>query len=179
MNYNLYNRRQALAAIASFAVTSACTPLKILFSNKDPGEHEYDRTLIAFMVTIIPGVQIESVGLTNIYYDHFYPFSPYIKIFAEALDKASVKKFSSEKFSELSTAKREVIVEEILSKGGIIGQLSFAALFMAQLSVYTGRCNSAENCELIDFECKDSETESYPDLANYTADPITRDGNPS
>ena len=179
MNYKMYNRRQALTAIATLALTSACTPIKILLSNREPVEKECDRTLIAFSEVIIPGNQSESPGLTDIYYDPYYPFAPYIKIFTEALDKASVKKFNSERFSELSRERKEIIVEEILSKRGIIAQLSFAALFMAQLSVYTGRCNSAENCELIDFECKDSETESYPDLANYIDNPITEDGNPS
>lgn len=178
MNCKLYNRRQAVSAIASLMVTSACTPLKVLFTNKKPVEKAYDRTLKAFSEAIIPGIQTEDPGLTDIYYDPAYPFAPYIKMFTAALDKASVKKFNSEDFSELSMERREAIVEEMLSKGGIIKQFSIAALFLIQLSVYTGLYNSAGICELIDFKCMDSETESYPDLSKYSCDPRTRDGNP-
>jgi len=179
MNYKLYNRRQALTAIASVSVTCGCTPLQILFTKKEPVERVYDRTLIAFIETIIPGVQTESPGLTGIYYDSYYPFSPYIKIFVEDLDKASVKKFNSENFSELSVEQRKDIVEDKLSGGGITRQFTTAALFLAQLTIYTGIYNSEGVCELLDFMCTDSETESYPDTVKYIGDPKTQDGNPS
>jgi len=175
----LYNRRQALSVITSFAVTSACAPLKVIFSNNGPEGRISDETLIAFTEVIIPGVQTELPGLTNIYYDPYYPFSRYLNIFIEALNKASTKKFNSEKFSQLPIEKREVIVEGMLSKAGIIGQFTTGALFLAQLSFYTGMSNSEWSCDLIDFKCMDSETESYPDLANYIEDPLTQDGNPS
>ena len=179
MIYKLYNRRRALSVIACFAVTTACTPLKVIFSKKKPVDGICDQTLISFTEVIIPGVKTGLPGLTNIYYDPYYPFSRYLNIFIEALNKASIKEFNSEKFSELPIEKREVIVEGMLSKAGIIGQFTTGALFLAQLSFYTGLSNSEGCCELIDFKCMDSETESYPDLANYIEDPQTRDGNPS
>lgn len=179
MNYKLYNRRQALTTIASVALTTACTPLKVLFANKEPVGKVYDPTLKAFMEAIIPGVLTESTGLTDIYYDPYFPFAPYLEIFTDALDKASAKKFNAEKFSELSVERRIDIVADKLSDGGIARQFSLAALFLAQLSIYTGLYNSEGICELLDFKCTDSETESYTDIVKYTGEPITPDGNPS
>ncbi len=122
MNYKLYNRRQALTTIASVALTTACTPLKVLFANKEPVGKVYDPTLKAFMEAIIPGVLTESTGLTDIYYDLYFPFAPYLEIFTDALDKASAKKFNAEKFSELSVERRIDIVADKLSDGGIARQ---------------------------------------------------------
>jgi choline dehydrogenase-like flavoprotein len=100
MNYKLYKRRQALTAIASVALTSACTPLKVIFSNKEPVERVYDRTLIAFAEAIIPGIQTSSSGLTDIYYDPYFPFAPYVEIFTDDLHFHTAHQVGSCRMSE-------------------------------------------------------------------------------
>jgi len=179
MRTKRYTRRQALAAFACLGITSSCTPINALFANKKPPDQTIDITLRAFMETVIPGIPINAQGLTGIFYDVYYPFYPYKKVLAEDLNRESYKKYNSKKFYNLSLEKREQIIERKLSKNGITQKLYVGAIWLTQLTVYTGIYNLEGECSLIDFKCMDSKTISYSDATSFLGVPATNNGNPS
>jgi len=179
MKRKLYTRREALAAFTYLSIASACTPIKILFADRRSGDSTYDITLRGFMETIVPGISLNASDLTSIFYDSYYPFSPYREILAEDLDKASYKRYNVKRFYDLSLEKRERIIDQKIRGNGIAKQLYVAAIWLSQLTIYTGNYNSEGECGIIDFKCEDSKTDSYPEPISFLGKPATINGNPS
>lgn len=179
MNRNLYTRREALVALSFLGFTASCTPIKVLFADRKPEEYTYDITLRAFMETIIPGISSDSPNLTHIFSDPYFPFAPYKEILAEDLDRTSFKEYKVERFYNLDLEKREQLVCSKLKKSRITQQIYFGALWLTQLAVYTGINNPDGACEIIDFKCMDSKTDSYANPISYLGKPATINGNPS
>lgn len=136
-------------------------------------------TLRAFSEVIIPEAQFEEPGLTDVFYDEYYPFLKYIRILSEDLDKVSKKEYQTDCFSDLSLIRRTEIVDRRLIHNGVSGAIYMAAIYLIQLSYFTGIYNPDKGCELIGFQCEDQETDSYQDIAYFEGDPATSDGNPS
>jgi hypothetical protein len=179
MKRKLYTRREALAALTFISLASSCTPVKILFADKNTEDNDHDRTIRAFMETIVPGISVDSPNLSDIFDDPYYPFSPYKEIFAEDLDRSSFRDYKVQHFYNLGLNKRALLLERKFSKRGITKQIYFGALWLSQLSVYTGINNPDGACDIIDFECKDSKTASYSAPLSYLGKPATLNGNPS
>ena len=174
-----FSRRQALGAFAYLGIASACTPIKVLLADKKPPDYTFDTTLRAFMETIIPGIPVDALDLTSIFYDAYFPFYSYKEILAEDLDKSSFSQYRVKRFYDLELAQREEIIERKLKKKGITQQLYVAAIWLTQLTIYTGNYNSEGECYLIDFKCMDSKTDSYANLTTFLGEPATKNGNPS
>lgn len=175
----LYTRRQTLGLMASMAIASSCMPIKVVFSSRKEPEKDYDATLRAFSEVIIPEAQLIEPGLTDVFYDEYYPFLKYIRILSEDLNKVSKKEYQTDCFSDLSLTRKTEIVEGKLTKYGISSAIYLAAIYLIQLSYFTGIYNSDSECELIGFHCEDQVTDSYQDIAYFEGDPATNDGNPS
>jgi len=179
MKEKLYNRRQAIGLLATMAIASSCMPIKVIFNTRKEPEKNYDTTLRAFSEVIIPEAQFEEPGLTDVFYDEYYPFLKYIRILSEDLDKVSKKEYQTDCFSDLSLIRRTEIVDRRLIHNGVSGAIYMAAIYLIQLSYFTGIYNPDKGCELIGFQCEDQETDSYQDIAYFEGDPATSDGNPS
>jgi len=179
MRGKLYTRRQSIGLVASMAIASSCMPIKVIFNAGKEPDKNYDTTLRAFSEVIIPDAQSDEPGLTDVFYDAYYPFLKYIKILAEDLDNASMKNCQTDRFSNLSLTKRTEIVEQKLTDKGFSKAIYMAAVFLIQVSYFTGIYNPGEECDLIGFHCEDQETDSYQDFAYFEGEPATIDGNPS
>jgi hypothetical protein len=165
--------------MASMAIANSCMPMKIVFNaGKEPGK-SFDTTLRAFSEVIIPEAHFDEPGLTDVFYDDYYPFLKYIKILAEDLDKVSNREYQTDCFSDLSLSDRTQIVESKLTNTGLSSAIYLAAVYLIQLSYYTGIYNPDKRCELIGFQCEDQVTDSYQDTGYFEGIPATHDGNPS
>ncbi len=179
MREKLYTRRETIGLMASMFIASSCMPIKVVFNTGKEPEKKYDTTLRAFSEVIIPEAQRDEPGLSEIFYDDYYPFLKYIKILAEDLDKVSKRAYQTDRFSELSLNDRTEIVERKLIDKGLSSTIYLAAVYLVQLSYFTGIYNPDKGCNLIGFQCEDQVTDSYPDIAYFEGRPATNDGNPS
>jgi hypothetical protein len=179
MSEKLYTRRQSIGLLASMAIASSCMPMKIIFNTGKELEKNYQTTLRAFTEVIIPEAQADEPGLTDVFYDEYYPFLKYIRILSEDLDKVSKKEYQTDCFSDLSLTRRTEIVDRRMTKYGISSAVYLAAVYLIQLSYFTGIYNPDKGCDLIGFQCEDQVTDSYEDIAYFEGDPATPDGNPS
>jgi hypothetical protein len=179
MRKKLYTRRETIGIFVSMAIASSCMPVKVVFNAGKEPEGNYDSTLRAFSEVIIPEARCDAPGLSDVFYDKYYPFLQYVKILAEDLDKASRRKYQTNSFSDLSISNRTEIVERKLIDKGISRAIYLAAIYLIQMSYFTGIYNPDRGCDLIEFSCEDQETDSYQDIAYFEGDPATNDGNPS
>lgn len=179
MREKLYTRRQTIGLLASMAIASSCMPVKLIFNPGKESEKNHDPTLRAFSEVIIPEAKKDEPGFSDIFYDKYYPFLQYIEILAEDLDKVSRRKYKNKDFSDLSFTDRTHIVESRLTDKGLFSAIYFAAIYLIQLSYFTGIYNQHKGCDLIGFQCEDQITDSYQDIAYFQGDPSTHDGNPS
>ena len=179
MREKLYTRRQTIGLLASMAIASSCMPIKVIFNSGKEPERNYDTTLRAFSEVIILEVNPDEPGLSDVFYDKYYPFLKYVEILAEDLDKVSRRRYRTENFSDLSISNRTKIVESKLTEKGISRSIYLAAVYLIQLSFFTGIYNPDKGCDLIEFNCEDQVTDSYQDIAYFEGNPATIDGNPS
>ena len=106
MRKKLYTRRETIGIFVSMAIASSCMPVKVVFNAGKEPEGNYDSTLRAFSEVIIPEARCDAPGLSDVFYDKYYPFLQYVKILAEDLDKASRRKYQTNSFSDLSISNR-------------------------------------------------------------------------
>lgn len=174
------SRRTLVKGLAFLAAGTVigCTPINILFSNKEDKMGQTGKILRAFMQTIVPGAPTEHQNITHVFYDDFYRFSKYRKVFTEDLCRRSKKIFGIHRFEMLSFQKRTEVVKNGLEKPGVIGRLYSGAIYITQITVYTACYDKKGICDLIDFKANyDFEVPVYPDTEKYLGCALTSDGN--
>lgn len=172
------NRREAISLMSIIIAGTACTPLGMVFSSDKPNSDRNNAPILeAFIKTIIPDTQEENEEFYSIYYDIYYPFYPYEKVFSKDLCNTSKKLFGTSKFEKLSKGQRQEIVEKRLNGGGLTSQLYSAAIWLAQIYIYTGNYHRDNECSIIDFKCSDQKMITYSDANAFLGNPATIDGN--
>ena len=169
-------------------ILAGCTPVKILlkaFPEEFKANHSLqDQYLRAFVITIVPGADRNTPKLTQIYYDNYYPFAPYVPFFLSDLDDRSKKLFGGRSFPSLSQADREKVVFDGLRNGdGIIQRLYRGAIYMTRANIYAGIYDDRRGCPHINFHGTSqgfvAEEMYYTDAKRYFAPQISLSGNPA
>lgn len=129
------------ALLLGLAATG-CSPLRILL-NAYPEKFDREKPLVenmlrAFVVTVIPGAPWEDPNLIRIYSDDYYAFHRYCGFFVFDLAKRSTNLCGNERFDQLTHAQRKAVIENGLDADGTVARLYGAAIFIAQVSFYSG-----------------------------------------
>lgn len=180
----ILSRRKALTGMfwLMAGVSISCSPIRLVLDIKkekvfdDPDSE--DRTLRAFVATIIPGVNISNPHLTDVFHDKFYQFKKYKSAFANDLNRRSWKLFGNE-FKSLNTDDRTKVVADGLGSIMVASRLYSGAIFLTQIAVYSGTANNDNGCSLIDFKgTYNFEPTTYPDADRFFGEPTTQTGHP-
>lgn len=179
-------RREALRGIGLLAagLGLGCTPARIVLraypKTFDDKGLLVDRVLRAFVTTVIPGAPSDEANLVRAFYDEFYPFEPYTSFFASDLCRRADSRYGV-RFDLLSLERRTRIVQEGLKADGTTRRLYTGAIFLAQISFYSGIYDEERGCPFIDFdgrfELKPLDQLTYSNPETYLADPVTDSGN--
>lgn len=180
------NRRDFITkmAILSGAVLASCTPLKVIFKNY-PEEYDIDDTtksnnLKAFVITVIPGADINDKNLCRIFNDSFYGFDQYCGFFVSDLCTRSEKMYGKKSFCDLTADQRTDVILSGLEADATLNKIYSAAIFMSQVSYYSSVYDDERGCELIEFNGNSSfeySELSYKNPKLYLASEVTVDGN--
>ncbi|MGH7455398.1 MAG: hypothetical protein ACRENG_28855, partial [bacterium] len=170
--------------LTGFAATG-CSPVRILLKaypeKFDQDKQLVEKTLRAFVLTVVPGASLDDPNLIRIYSDDYYPFCRYCGFFVFDLAKRSAKLYGDERFDQFVLAQRTAVIETGLRADASVARLYRAAVFMAQVSFYGGIYEDEKGCPLIDFHGTQSafgdEKMFYPQCTALLAREITRDGN--
>jgi len=170
------------------ALLASCTPVKILLKAY-PEEYKtshglQDEMLRAFILTIVPGADKNTPKMTEIYYDHYYPFASYVPFFLSDLDGRAKKLFSGRSFLELTQTEKEKTVYDGLHNGDASAQRLYrGAIYMTRANIYAGIYDDNRGCPHIDFHGKDQDFDPdkmyYKDAKHYFAPQISLSGNPA
>ena len=134
-----FSRRNFITKIAilSGATLASCTPLKIMFRNY-PDEFENNVTInlnknqSAFIITVIPGADVNDVNLCKIFKDSFYGFENYCGFFISDLYKRSDKMFGKKSFYDLTAEQRTDVILSGLDADATLNKIYSAAILMSQ-----------------------------------------------
>lgn len=136
-------------------VIAGCSPVKILLKLYPErfDDNDYKKKILsAFVTTIIPGADLTDPNICRIFSDHYYPFHKYCGFFVSDLCKKSKRRFYTENFHQLKLEERTSIVKEGLRDEFTTSRLYTAAIYISQVSFYSGIYDDDKGCELIDFE---------------------------
>lgn len=172
-------------SLAAAAVITGCSQIKYLtgcYPDKYKNENKTNElSLRAFVTTVIPGADEKDPNLIKIFYDEYYSFKPLCGFFISDLCTKSKDLFDIEEFNLLNEEQRNFIVQEGLNGDSMISRLYTAAIFMTQVSYYSGIYDDGVGCKLIDFEGSNTGfTESelfYPNTTAYLSNELTLNGN--
>lgn len=173
------------ASILSVSILTGCSQIKFITGNypdkfKDETDLN-DRILRAFVTVVIPGADERNPNLTKIFTDEYYPFKPFCAFFISDLCSKSMDLFGNDEFHSLNESQKKIIVEAGLNGDSMIERLYTAAVFMSQVSYYSGIYDDGAGCKLINFDGSNSgytdEEMFYPDAEKYLALQITETGN--
>ena len=161
---------------------SACTPLRIITraypDDFKHGSDKVERVLRAFVVTVIPGAPANSRDLVRAYVDRAYPFAPYAAFFASDLCDRACERFGHGRFWELELRQRTQVISDGLAADATTRKLYGGAIFLAQVSFYSGIYDDDTGCPLIDFSGRyRGDAVSYDDPQRFLPDALTRSGN--
>ena len=184
-----WSRRDVLrnAGICLATTLTGCAPARILLGDyptafKNNAELN-DRVLRAFVVTIVPGVSIDTPDLAQVFRDDFFPFKKYHSFFASDLCNRAGKLCRDPVFDRLPLVERTRVVQHGLQADGVTQRLYRGAIVLAQAATYGGMYSRTGDVPLIDFQG----FRDQPDISEYThADPrqflamsVTASGNPA
>jgi hypothetical protein len=180
------SRRDFIAKLSVLvgAVLASCTPLNIVLKNY-PEEFDNDDAikldnLKAFVITIIPGADINDKNLCRIFSDSFYGFNKYCGFFVSDLCTRSKKMFDKNSFCDLTAEQKTEVVLSGLNADTTLNKIYSAAIFMSQVSYYSSIYDDENGCQLIDFNGPTSFVNSEMSYKNpkvYLASEITENGN--
>jgi hypothetical protein len=133
-------------------------------------------TLELFIDTVIPGAG-ELPNCTAVFEDSFYRFKNYRKLFVLILNHNS-RKLYGRNFDFLDQDERESIVRMMLDKGNWVAKLTYGAIYITQVYIYTGSFGSF-GCPLIGFAGGfQFENRKHPHFENLFTESLSLDGNP-
>jgi len=107
-------------------------------------------TLHHFIQTIIPGADAYCPAIVNEMSDEFYGFQKYITTLTRNLNDSSQQKFLKS-FFELDDREKMIVVDEGTKEGIFKKQIYNAAIYIIQVIVFIGLCESDQSCSIIDF----------------------------
>lgn len=179
-------RREALHKIGVViaGLGLGCTPVRVLLHDypKEFGEDGrlVDRVLRSFVTTVIPGAPIDGANLVRAFYDRFYPFEPYTSFFASDLCERSHARYGV-RFDALPLERRTRVVQQGLKADATTRKLYTGAIFLAQLSFYSGFYDDGRGCPLIEFDgrfqLRPLDQLTYPNPEAFLAASVTESGN--
>jgi hypothetical protein len=184
---HLVTRRDALAALTAAVVGTACTPVRaVLGLYPKPFEGAPDRearVLAAFVTAVVPGVSPRDPNLIRVFYDDYYPLAKYRALLISNLCSRTSSRHGTLEFDRLTLEQRTEMIDDGLHGGGVIARLYGGAVFLAQLSSYSGMYDIERGSPLIDFPGRFRPrplTEiGYANPERFLAPALTADGNPS
>ncbi len=137
-----------------------------------------DKTIRAFIETIVPGTDTAHPNLTVVFQDPGFGFGQTRWLFNCNLRNRALKKCGTLAFHKLSYDQKAAIIRDGLEDHGRISQLYSAAVFAAQLTVLTGFYKKEPCCPLINFrEGPDIDEIYYPDGQKFFTNATKTDGN--
>ena len=177
-----HSRRGFLLGAAGLgaALLDGCTPVRFLFHADEPDLDRpgsaAERTLRAFVTTVIPGAAAEDPSLTRVYFDERFPFRKVAGFFAADLTARARSAFDT---VDPETRTR-VVQQGLASNDALVARMYQAAVFAAQVSFFGGIYGRG-GCGLIDFPGPNpgypAEVQFHPDARALCAPGITSDGN--
>lgn len=177
---NITTRREVIRklVVGSLGLWVCWEPTQALAGELMTGASYEDKTIRAFIETIIPGTDISHPNLTVVFRDPYFGFGKVRWLFNFSLRKRALLKYRTLSFHELSYDQKAEIIREGLDERGRISQLYSGAVFAAQLTVFTGFYRQEPCCPLINFtEGLDTNEICYLDGQKFFTNAITTDGN--
>jgi len=181
------DRRSVLKGLllAGAGLAVGCAPTRIVLGlYSDDFENDAGLTedfLVAFISTVVPGIDPSTPDLTRQFHDDYYPFAAHRNFFLYDLRKRSEKVAGTPDFPSLSYDQRERVIQDGLEAGGVTRRLYTGAVFLTQIATYAGIYDEDRGCELIGFEGRNRgfrrSTLTYPDRDRFLAEGITGNGN--
>ena len=166
------------------AGTAGCTPLRMVLklypSEFDTDPELVDRTLRAFVLTVVPGLPEDARGLTRQFYDESFRLAKHRGFFAADLCERAGRVANDRTFAALPYEQRAKVIRDGLEAGGVTTKLYSGAIHLTQIACFASMYDDEAGCPLIDFEGRfDPTTETnYPDPGRFLAVNTTTDGNP-
>ena len=174
-----------LAVVVAGVGVAACAPLRIALKAY-PEQFGTDadlveRTLRAFVLTVVPGAAPDDPGHARVFADTFHPFGPHRACFAADLCSRAERRFGESRFDRLPPDGRTWVVRRGLRQRGVIGRMYAGAVLLAQVAVYGGIHDDSRGCPLIGFDgggrVPTPAELTYPDAERFLARPLTATGN--
>lgn len=140
-----------------------------------------DKTLMAFVDTVIPGCDANDLNLIAGFYDTTLPMAKYLRVFTYRIWRNTKQLGFKKKFRQLNQEEKMLVIEYAYNKGGIDRELFHAGIYLSQVSVYCGVFNSTTSSSYIDFtgpqlSTVDKDTWHYKEMENLEI-AKTKDGN--
>ena len=141
-----------------------------------------EKSLRAFVTTIIPGSEENEEFLIKMYGDEYYQFHTYCGYFVLDLNRRSKKLFNKNEFYLLNFIERTKVIQNALEGRELTRRLYKGAILMAQVSYYGAVYNEEKGCQLIEFPGRNNgyaiEKTTYPFAGNYFNNELSLDGHP-
>lgn len=186
-NYNTLpdlSRRILMKRIAYFISGLSLFPEVLYGSDMQEQNHSITSnedlsTFQNFIEIVIPGASRYTDFLAEEICAEFYGFSKYFGYLIKNLNEQAKLKFSVS-FTHLSDDNKKLIVREGTQSGLLRKQVYNGAIYLLQLIVFSGLCESDQSCGIIDFPgASRGEFQTYAadNLTNINS--ITSNGNPN
>ena len=137
-------RRAALQSLGALmgGAAAGCTPARLALhvydQNFETDAGLTERTLDAFVETIVPGAGGTPAERTRVFSDAAFPFAPHRGYFASDLCRRAAARRSDSRFHTLSPEDRRRVVREGLRADSITRRIYEGAIFLTQIAVYAG-----------------------------------------
>ncbi|MFQ5678380.1 MAG: hypothetical protein ACE5HP_02885 [Gemmatimonadota bacterium] len=188
MNSEPISRRDAVARLGALGavLVAGCTPLRVVLKGYperfETDAHLVERTLRAFVVTVVPAVSEDDRGLVRAFYDEdLSPLAKYRGFLAADLAARAFRRFGHSRFDDLETPQRTRVILDGLRGDGTTRRLYEGAIFLTQVAVYAGIYDDERGCPEIEWEGRYrprpwSEI-TYPEPESFLGRSLTSDGN--
>jgi hypothetical protein len=178
-------RREALIRLGALlgGALAACAPIRVdLHSPPSPGlaEDRAERTLRAFVLSVVPGMSESDPALARVLADPFYRFAGFRGHFAADLRRRARRLTGSSEFAALAPELRRAVIADGLDADPLNRRLYRGAVFLVQLACYSGIYDDRAGCALIGFPgAYGGAPPTYPDCGRFFARSASPDGNPA
>lgn len=143
---------EQLAGTCAALAAAGCVPRVVTapLLRREPALEE--AVALAFLDTIVPGLDDTSRQAARVLADPELPFAPYGRELVLRLCDRGLRLWDEPRFDRLDEAQRVGVVEALLAAGGISGKLVSAGILVVQTAALAGIYDDAHGCPLIGFE---------------------------
>lgn len=185
---NAMSRRDLLKTLglaSGAALTSGCTPMKILMHwyppDFDRDRELVDRNLVAFADAVLGDAVDENHFAARPFHDERFPLHKYRGFLASDLCGRASDLYGTDRFDLLRRQDRCAVISNGLAGDATTRKLYSGAIYLTQVACYAGIYDDESGCPAIEFEGKYRRRPfaelTYPDPESFLAEEVGIAGN--